>query len=62
MDGKTKIVKSQHTFIKTTRLTELNFFNVVKKYGKTVFLSKPEAEKALECISNAKDHGVNLQL
>ena len=44
-DGKTKIVKSQHTFIKTTRLTELNFFNVVKKYGKTVFYLNQKLKK-----------------
>ena len=47
-NGKTQRVKSQHTFIKETYLTELNFFKVLDDFGKTVFLTKEEAEKALK--------------
>ena len=41
-------VENQHTFIKQTYLTKLNFFKVIDDFGKTVFLTKEEAEKALE--------------
>ena len=41
-------VDNQHTFIKQTYLTRLNFFKVLDDFGKTVFLTKEEAEKALK--------------
>ena len=37
-------VDNQHTFIKETYLTKLNFFKVIDDFGKTVFLTKEEAE------------------
>ena len=42
--------KKQHTFtfIKQTRLMESNFFRVIKDIGKTVFLTREEAEAALK--------------
>ena len=42
--------KKQHTFtfIKQTRLMESNFFRVIKDIGKTVFLTREEAEQALK--------------
>lgn len=43
-------VKNQHTFIKPTRLTKLNFFKVLDDFGKTAFLTREEAEAKLrEC-------------
>ena len=41
-------VDNQHTFIKETYLTKLNFFKVIDDFGKTVFLTKEEAERELE--------------
>lgn len=41
-------VDNQHTFIKETYLTKLNFFKVIDDFDKTVFLTREEAEKALE--------------
>jgi hypothetical protein len=46
-NGKMQRVENQHTFIKETYLTKLNFFKVIDDFGKTVFLTKEEAEKAL---------------
>ena len=40
-------VKNQHTFIKETYFTKLNFWKVLEDFGKTVFLSREEAENAL---------------
>ena len=40
-------VENQHTFIKDTYFTKLNFWKVLEDFGKTVFLSLEEAEKAL---------------
>lgn len=39
---------NQHTFIKQTYLTRLNFFKVLDDFGKTVFLNREDAERALE--------------
>jgi hypothetical protein len=47
-NGKMKKVVSQHTLIKETRLLKSNFFKVIETFGKTVFLTREEAEKALE--------------
>lgn len=49
-NGKRKMIKqqNQHTFIKRTTFMESNFFKVLDEWGKTVFLSKEEAEKALQ--------------
>ena len=41
-------VDNQHTFIKETYLTKLNFFKVIDDFGKTVFLTKEEAEAKLK--------------
>jgi hypothetical protein len=41
-------VDNQHTFIKETYITKLNFFKVIDDFGKTVFLTKEEAEKKLK--------------
>lgn len=41
------VTRNQHTFIKKTILTKLNFFDVIDRFGKTVFLTKEDAEKAL---------------
>ena len=41
------MVDNQHTFIKETNLTKLNFFKVIDDFGKTVFLTKEEAEAHL---------------
>lgn len=48
-DGKRNMIKqqNQHTFIKDTYFTKLNFWKVLEGWGKTVFPSKEEAEKAL---------------
>lgn len=40
------------SFIKTTELMESNVFRVCRDYGKTVFLTREEAEGALEGGSN----------
>lgn len=37
----------EFSFIKTTSLTEHNFFRVIRDLGKTVFLTREEAEDAL---------------
>ena len=47
-NGKMQKVKNQHTFIKETYLTKLNFFKVLDDFGKTVFLTKEEAEQKLK--------------
>ena len=44
-------VDNQHTFIKETYLTKLNFFKVIDDFGKTVFLTKEEAEERLKKIN-----------
>lgn len=41
-------VDNQHTFIKQTYLTRLNFFKVLDDFGKTVFLTKEQAEEKLK--------------
>lgn len=49
-NGKMKRVENQHTFVKETYLTKLNFFKVIDDFGKTVFLTKEEAKAKLkEC-------------
>ena len=44
---RSKVHLPEFSFIKTTYLTELNAFQVVRRFGKTVFLTKDEAKKAL---------------
>lgn len=39
---------NQHTFIKKTTFTKSNFFKVIEQFGKTVFLTKEEAEQKLK--------------
>lgn len=46
-NGKMQRIENQHTFIKETYLTKSNFFKVLDAFGKTVFLTKEETEKAL---------------
>lgn len=49
----TKRPKTTHpefSFIKTTQLTENNFFRVLREFGKTVFLTKEEARARMEEI------------
>jgi hypothetical protein len=46
-NGKMVRKENQHTIIKQTYLTKSNFFKVLEDFGKTVFLTKEEAEKAL---------------
>ena len=53
-NGKMQRVENQHTFIKQTYLTKLNFFKVLDDFGKTVFLTKEEAEEKLKEL---KDDG-----
>lgn len=42
-----KISLPEFSFIKQTHMTELNFFRVCRTFGKTVFLTREEAEAAL---------------
>lgn len=42
-----KISLPEFSFIKTSYLTEFNFFRVCRDFGKTVFLTREEAEAAL---------------
>ena len=46
--GGMRRIQNKHSFIKQTRLTKLNFFKVIDDFGKTVFLSREDAERALE--------------
>lgn len=46
--GKMQKNENQHTFIKQTYLMESNFFKVLEAFGKTVFLTREEAERALK--------------
>lgn len=46
--GKMQKNENQHTFIKQTYLMESNFFKVIRAFGKTVFLTREEAERALQ--------------
>lgn len=45
VNGETKSIRSKHVFVKTTELTKLNFFDVLERYGKTVFTDKSEADR-----------------
>lgn len=45
-----KITLPEFSFIKTTQLTENNFFRVLREFGKTVFLSREEAQARMEEI------------
>lgn len=49
-DGKRNMIKqqNQHTFIKDTYFTKLNFWKVLEDFGKTVFPSRELAEEALK--------------
>ena len=40
--------ENQHTFIKQSCLMESNFFRAIRDFGKTVFLTREEAEQALK--------------
>lgn len=43
-----KMTMPEFSFIKTTYLTEHNFFRVIRDFGKTVFLTREEAEAAMK--------------
>ena len=45
-----KITLPEFSFIKTTCLTENNFFRVLRGFGKTVFLTREEAEARMKEI------------
>lgn len=42
-----KITMPEFSFIKTSYMTENNFFRVIRDFGKTIFLTHEEAEAAL---------------
>lgn len=48
VEKRAKITREYFRFIKKTKLTFLNLERVLKDWGKTVFLTKEEAEKALK--------------
>ena len=43
-----RIYSTEHKFAKRSRLTFLNMERVLQEFGKTVFLTREDAEKALE--------------
>lgn len=45
---RSRIYATEHKFVKRSRLTFLNMERVLQEFGKTVFLTREEAEKALE--------------
>ena len=47
-NGKMIRRENQHTIVKKTTFTKSNFFKVIEEFGKTVFLTKEEAEQALK--------------
>ena len=51
-NGEMQRIENQHTFIKETYLTKSNFFKVLDAFGKTIFLTKEEAEEKLRELSN----------
>ena len=48
VEKRAKISRDYFRFIKTTRLTYNNLERVIRAFGKTVFLTKEEAEQALK--------------
>ena len=50
--GGMRRVNNKHSFIKQSYLTKLNFFKVIEDFGKTVFLTREDAEKALKEMQN----------
>ena len=48
VEKRAKITREYFRFIKKTKLTFLNLERVLKYWGKTVFLTKEQAEKALK--------------
>ena len=48
VEKRAKVTREYFRFIKKTKLTFLNLERVLKTWGKTVFLTKEEAEKALK--------------
>ena len=48
-----KIYMPEFSFVKKSRLTFLNMERVLQDFGKTVFLTREEAEKALEAMEDA---------
>lgn len=48
-----KVYMPEFSFVKKSRLTFLNMERVLQDFGKTVFLTREEAEKALEAMKDA---------
>lgn len=49
---RSRIYATEHKFVKRSRLTFLNMERVLQEFGKTVFLTREDAEKALEGMRN----------
>ena len=47
-----RVYMPEFRFIKKSKLTFLNMERILQDFGKTVFLTREEAEKALEAIQN----------
>ena len=47
---RSKVYMPEFSFVKKSRLTFLNIERVLQDFGKTVFLTRGEAEKALEAM------------
>lgn len=47
-NGKMIRRENQHTIVNKTTFTKSNFFKVIEQFGKTVFLTKEEAEQKLK--------------
>lgn len=41
--GQMQKIKNQHFFVKKSTVTKNNYFDVIEKFGKTVFLTREEA-------------------
>ncbi len=42
--GRMQKIKNQHFFVKKSTVTKNNYFDVIEKFGETVFLTKKEAD------------------
>lgn len=49
---RSRIYATEHKFVKRSHLTFLNMERVLQEFGKTVFLTREDAEKALEGMRN----------
>ena len=46
--GQMQKVRNRHFFVKKSTVTKNNYFDVIEKFGKTVFLTKEEAEAKMK--------------